>query len=1052
MSNQATVQIEERAIPTYAPGPEFSIPMLGALQREELYPYSSQTDISTESTPQRHRVVVLENEYLRAEILPDLGGRLYRLFDKIARTDAFEFQASIKPQHIGARGAWISGGIEFNYGFPGHTVNTFAPVTWAIRQDADGGASVWVGALIMPVESRWSVRIRLRPGRAALDNEIRVMSPQALPALMYWWSNAGVQVSEKSEFFYFGPAGTGGDRHSWPIAEGVDMRWWKNRVNQNDMFLLQCQRNAMGFYDHGREHGVACSGDRFDAPGEKYFTWGTDMHGRAFDTLLSDAGHSYCEIQRGRDYSQGDSDRIAAMTEDVWAESWIPLRRTQGLSDDCPELVLHVVQGAGEATVNLQGLQVLTDLSMEAESQGVTLGRAEIARLAPEDLFSKSFAVPAATHLDRIRIRDAAGRVLLDWKEYVASTEDWVKPGRSDRLAGIDTADRLFAQAEAMRFRNWPRPNAEAQRLYERVLGLDPFHVGTLQALAEADFFCGQNQDALDKAEKALPRTLNDPDLLALKGWALFRLGRLDDALEAFGWAGRNEHARRKGLFGVALVQLKQGNVRAAGHAADRILAGNPTDKWGRLLRAALCRKAGETAEAKSIVQGLLAVDPLWNRVHAEALLLGVAVGLHGDTRRIGDDSVSAAGLYLDLGWWEDAETVLSVDESNERFSPANRLAHLLFVQHQLGKTKAAAKTLQALRAAPTEMAHAWTTQSIAVLEALAAREPAEAMIHFLRGNILASRRRAEEATAAWKHAAELGLAAPVLLANLARTADLAKEPAAARNLYERAAAAAPADLGIWLEYDRFLAARGLREERAAAFARLPRAVQQRTLPMLRRVEQLLDLEAYPDAVRELTARRIARGEGDGAVLLLHFEGALGLALARIEEKQYDEATSILRQALTYPENLSLGRMGANPNEAMVHYFLGLVAELAGNAAEARKHWETAAIEPAAVPSLASSYVVLANKILGRAHTARGLARQMELYTSGMHPIPPHQFYFHTSRRVDVQSGLLSLARGHVNAARKTWEQGLADWPDTRLLRLHLRIPRVLLERMAGCP
>jgi len=125
------------------------------------------------------------------------------------------------------------------------------------------------------------------------------VSPAALPALMYWWSNAGVEVSEKSEFFYFGPAGTGGgDRHSWPLAEGVDLRWWKNRVNQADMFLLQCQRNAMGFYDHGRRHGVACSGDRFDAPGEKYFTWGTAPHGRAFDLLLSDAGHLPVNVPR----------------------------------------------------------------------------------------------------------------------------------------------------------------------------------------------------------------------------------------------------------------------------------------------------------------------------------------------------------------------------------------------------------------------------------------------------------------------------------------------------------------------------------------------------------------------------------------------------------------------------------------------------------------------------------------------------------------------------------------------------------------------------------
>ncbi|MBE7560411.1 DUF5107 domain-containing protein [bacterium] len=59
---------------------------------------------------QTYRAIVLENEYLRCTILPDLGGRLYRAYDKRAGKDFFYVNTVVKPRELAIRGPWIPAG------------------------------------------------------------------------------------------------------------------------------------------------------------------------------------------------------------------------------------------------------------------------------------------------------------------------------------------------------------------------------------------------------------------------------------------------------------------------------------------------------------------------------------------------------------------------------------------------------------------------------------------------------------------------------------------------------------------------------------------------------------------------------------------------------------------------------------------------------------------------------------------------------------------------------------------------------------------------------
>ena len=106
---------------------------------------------------------MLENEYLKVIVLPELGGHLYSALDKPTGQEIFYRNNVVKPGLIALRGAWISGGIEFN--FPkGHTVTTVSPVDGRLVKDKDGSATAWVGNVEKRYRMSWSVGVRLRPG------------------------------------------------------------------------------------------------------------------------------------------------------------------------------------------------------------------------------------------------------------------------------------------------------------------------------------------------------------------------------------------------------------------------------------------------------------------------------------------------------------------------------------------------------------------------------------------------------------------------------------------------------------------------------------------------------------------------------------------------------------------------------------------------------------------------------------------------------------------------------------------------------------------------
>ena len=166
----------------------------------------------------------LENEYLRVTCLPELGGRLHSVFDKTTNQEMFHLNRVIKPGMIAMRGAWISGGVEWNSGPHGHTVTIVSPVDAVAGRNADGSAFLEIANQEKIFRTRWTVRVTLHPGRAYLDEQIRIENPTDGMHPYYFWNCTAFPNRPGTRFIY--PMSLGTDHNAreffrWPVHKGA---------------------------------------------------------------------------------------------------------------------------------------------------------------------------------------------------------------------------------------------------------------------------------------------------------------------------------------------------------------------------------------------------------------------------------------------------------------------------------------------------------------------------------------------------------------------------------------------------------------------------------------------------------------------------------------------------------------------------------------------------------------------------------------------------------------------------------------------------------------
>jgi tetratricopeptide (TPR) repeat protein len=310
--------------------------LAGWQTNSKILPYRRQDRYSRELVPTQFQAWVLENEWLSATFLPEMGGRMISLVDKEQGRELLARPKTIQPANLAIRDAWFAGGIEWNIGRFGHSVFTCAPVFAAEISDWNGEAGLRLYEFERTQAVLWQIDFYLPAGSKFLLAYTRVVNPRPEPTAMYWWTNMavpeapGVRVLAPAvKLIRHDAAGESLRLTDLPLetsANDADITYPARAEDPQEFFWLT-QTADLPWITAIDENGyglVEASTPQLGA--RKLFCWGSGARGRRWQKYLSPAGDAYLELQAGLAPTQLHGLVMPALAEWDWLEAFGALR------------------------------------------------------------------------------------------------------------------------------------------------------------------------------------------------------------------------------------------------------------------------------------------------------------------------------------------------------------------------------------------------------------------------------------------------------------------------------------------------------------------------------------------------------------------------------------------------------------------------------------------------------------------------------------------------------------------------------------------------------
>ncbi|WP_030412940.1 DUF5107 domain-containing protein [Streptomyces sp. NRRL S-1448] len=276
--------------------------------------------------------LVIENDRLRATVLPALGGRVYSLHHKPTDRELLYRNPVLQPAAFALNGAWFSGGIEWNIGATGHTTLSCAPLHAARVPAPDGGEMLRLWEWERLRDLPFQVDLWLPDGSDFLHVGVRIRNPHHHTVPVYWWSNiavpeeAGTRVlAPADEAWLFGYERTL-RRVPVPESDGADRTYPGSSEFPADYFyeVPDGARRWITSLDAAGRGLVQTSTDVLR--GRKLFLWGTGRAGRRWQQWLTEPGNGgYAEIQAGLARTQLEHVPLDPGGAFTWLEAYGPL-------------------------------------------------------------------------------------------------------------------------------------------------------------------------------------------------------------------------------------------------------------------------------------------------------------------------------------------------------------------------------------------------------------------------------------------------------------------------------------------------------------------------------------------------------------------------------------------------------------------------------------------------------------------------------------------------------------------------------------------------------
>ena len=306
-----------------------------------ILPYQLQDGYDRNKQPRDFKAAVIENEHLKAVFLPELGGRLWSLYDKDLQRELLYVNPVYQPGNLGLRNAWFSGGVEFNVGIKGHNMLTCSPL-WCTAEETEEGEVLRLYEYERIRGVVYSISAWIPENGNTLYLRCKIENKSNEVKHMYWWSNIAVPETpntrvlvpaEESFLCFYNADHYVLDKATIPMYENIDVSYPSNVATSRD-FFYKIPKEEKKWIASAEADGIGllqCS--TRELIGRKLFVWGQSAGGRNWNEWLSVENSTYIEIQAGLAHTQLEHIPMPAGATWEWTEAYTAL---QGAPD-----VLH---------------------------------------------------------------------------------------------------------------------------------------------------------------------------------------------------------------------------------------------------------------------------------------------------------------------------------------------------------------------------------------------------------------------------------------------------------------------------------------------------------------------------------------------------------------------------------------------------------------------------------------------------------------------------------------------------------------------------------------
>jgi tetratricopeptide (TPR) repeat protein len=987
--NDKSVKIWEESIniPTYLFDPPSLNPMFydgssyqGAQGR--IYPYPLNQSLTNRKVDQKHNMVYLENEFIKVDISPEIGGRVWGALDKSDNYDFVYRQHVIKPQLVGMLGAWLEGGIEWN--FPHHhRANAYMPVDYDLQNNPDGSATMWLGEVELRDRMKFMLGVSVYPGKSYFEVTFRPLNSTPFANSFLYFANTSVHANENYQVF-FPPSTAFGTYHAknqflrWPISheifnntdytQGVDVSWWKNHPEWTSIFAFNYEDGFFGGYDHGKDAGTVIVSNVNIAPGKKFWEWSNGPRGRAWDKALTDTDGPALELMAGG-YSdnQPDYSWLQPYESKYLKQYFYPIRGIGGFKNANIDAVVNLEFPAkGKVKFGFNTTSSRKNARVVLNIDGKIFFEQNI-DIDPGHPFMKELGIPEnTTETDtKITLLTSDGEELISYQP-VKKRDDLPFPKLAQAPkppSEIGTIEELYQTG--LRLTEFRNATVQPYPYYEEALKRDPgdYRVNTALGLLYI------RRGLFDEAEKHLQTAVDritsnytkprDGEAYYYLGVCQRFQGKEKEAYKNLYQATWSYAFHSAAYYQLAEIDCGGGNYNLALEKLDRSISTNANNNKAQDLKSAVLRKLGNPLQALEVSGKTMVYDRLDFGARFENYLACKELGKGEESAKVLSElrsklrGYTESYLELSIGYFNAGLIDEAIDVlSNPGLIPDNTINSSPMVNYYLGyfwsKKGDSSKALdffnRASKVSP-DYCFPFRLEEIGILETAMKLNPSDSKAPYYLGNLLYDF-QPEKATAMWEASRKLDESFAMVHRNLGYAYTKAYDdlPKAIAS-YERAISLNNKDQRWFYDLDLMYAA--ARTDPAKRLKLLEdnhnTLANDNVIDGLSR-ELLLQVQLgqYDRALELFNSRSFPQFEGVDRIYTPYLDALLLRGYKELKGGQSKAALKDGLTALVYPTDMLIDQAYREGRTGEVYYFIGLVYEKMGNQKKAREAWKEA--------------------------------------------------------------------------------------------------------------